>query len=216
MTQDKIDYTKLKHLVVTVGSEKDYCLPGPVPTCLEWVYCFQARHVSKLRNYPATDQHDKVRVRQVRAAAEVRGRGMVDCSSQRQLWGRHWLGRRAPALALTCVVNHWHIWACSSQAASRACVKGKNLVDDEGGELHKCSLLRDRKDMKCSKWTSVQCVWRVVKGSHVVHCIKSGKYQGNHWVLRKEWLRTDHLQIGEIVSKWTNDTSKCKFSEITH
>ena len=78
MTKDKIDYTKLKHLVVTVGSEKDYCLPGPVPTCLEWVYCFQARHVSKLRNYPATDQHDKVRVRQVRAtpaAAEVRGRG---------------------------------------------------------------------------------------------------------------------------------------------
>ena len=88
MTQDKIDYTKLKHLVVTVVSKKDYCLPGPVPTCLEWVYCFQARHVSKLRNYPATDQHDKVRVRQVRArpaAAEVRGRGMVDCSSQRQL-----------------------------------------------------------------------------------------------------------------------------------
>ena len=39
----------------------------------------------KLRNYPAIDQHDKVRVRQVRAAAEVRGRGMVDCSSQRQL-----------------------------------------------------------------------------------------------------------------------------------
>ena len=74
--------------VVTVGSEKDYCLPGLVPTCLEWVCCFQARHVSKLRNYPATDQHDKVRVRQVRAtpaAAEVRGRGMVDCSSQRQL-----------------------------------------------------------------------------------------------------------------------------------
>ena len=32
MTKDKIDYTKLKHLVVTVGSEKDYCLPSPVPT----------------------------------------------------------------------------------------------------------------------------------------------------------------------------------------
>ena len=176
MTQDKIDYTKLKHLVVTVVSKKDYCLPGPVPTCLEWVYCFQARHVSKLRNYPATDQHDKVRVRQVRArpaAAEVRGRGMVDCSSQRQLWGRHWLGRRAPALALTCVVNHSHIWAMLKQQATRVCIALK-----EGWGL--------------------------------------GKYQRNHWVLRKEWLRTDHLQIGEIVSKWTNDTSKCKFSEITH
>ena len=104
------------------------------------------------------------------------------------------------------------------QASSVWKVKTYDLVDDEGGAAEVWSAVRDGKDLKCSKWTSVQWVWRVVKGSHGVHCIKSGmgKYQGNHWVLRKEWLRTDHLQIGEIVSKWTNDTSKCKFSEITH
>ena len=39
----------------------------------------------------------------------------------------------------------------NAQAASHACVKGKNLVDDEGGAAEVWSAVRDGKDLKCSK-----------------------------------------------------------------
>ena len=112
-----------------------------VPTCLEWVCCFQARHVSKLRNYPATDQHDKVRVRQVRArpaAAEVRGRGGLLQSEAVVREALAWEEGTGTGTDLCCEP---FAYMSNAQAASHACVKGKNLVDDEGGELQKCGLL---------------------------------------------------------------------------